>query len=29
MAIPMLIVAATWEVYVWPQILHSVSPWAS
>jgi Stage II sporulation protein M len=28
MAIPMLIVAATWEVYVWPQILQSVSPWA-
>jgi Stage II sporulation protein M len=26
MAIPMLIVAATWEVYVWPQILHAVSP---
>jgi hypothetical protein len=24
-AIPMLIVAATWEVYVWPQILHSVA----
>jgi uncharacterized membrane protein SpoIIM required for sporulation len=29
MAIPMLIVAATWEVYVWPMILQSVSPWAS
>src|SRR3954447_6540537 len=26
MAIPMLIVAATWEVYVWPHILHSVAP---
>jgi hypothetical protein len=26
MAIPMLIVAATWEVYVWPYILQSVSP---
>lgn len=26
-AIPMLIVAATWEVYVWPDILHTVSPW--
>src|SRR3954462_122249 len=26
MAIPMLIVAATWEVYVWPIILQSVSP---
>jgi hypothetical protein len=25
-AIPMLIVAATWEVYVWPQILAAVSP---
>jgi hypothetical protein len=23
----MLIVAATWEVYVWPHILHDVSPW--
>jgi hypothetical protein len=26
MAIPMLIVAATWEVYVWPYILQAVSP---
>jgi hypothetical protein len=26
MAIPMLVVAATWEVYVWPDILHAVSP---
>jgi hypothetical protein len=26
-AIPMLIVAATWEIYVWPQILAAVSPW--
>src|SRR5690349_13969304 len=25
MAIPMLVVAATWEVYVWPEILRSVS----
>jgi hypothetical protein len=25
-AIPMLIVAATWEVYVWPQILGAVAP---
>jgi Stage II sporulation protein M len=25
-AIPMLIVAATWEVYVWPDILRAVSP---
>ena len=25
-AVPMLIVAATWEVYVWPDILHAVSP---
>jgi Stage II sporulation protein M len=25
-AIPMLLVAATWEVYVWPNILHAVSP---
>jgi Stage II sporulation protein M len=25
-AIPMLIVAATWEVYVWPYILQAVSP---
>jgi hypothetical protein len=29
MAIPMLIVAATWEVYVWPHILAAVSPWGS
>jgi hypothetical protein len=29
MAIPMLIVAATWEVYVWPEILRAVSPWGS
>jgi hypothetical protein len=28
-AIPMLIVAATWEVFVWPQILAAVSPWGS
>jgi uncharacterized membrane protein SpoIIM required for sporulation len=27
MAIPMLVVAATWEVYVWPYILRAVSPW--
>jgi hypothetical protein len=27
MAVPMLIVAATWEVYVWPYILQAVSPW--
>ena len=26
-AIPMLIVAATWEVHVWPLILEAVSPW--
>ncbi len=26
MAIPMLVVAATWEVYVWPQILDAVAP---
>ena len=26
MAIPMLIVAGTWEVYVWPHILHAASP---
>src|SRR3954468_21800028 len=25
-AIPMLIVAATWEVYVWPHVLHAVAP---
>jgi hypothetical protein len=35
MAIPMLLVAATWEVYVWPHILHAVghpslhNPWIS
>jgi hypothetical protein len=29
MAIPMLIVAATWEVYVWPYILEAVSPWGA
>jgi hypothetical protein len=29
MAIPMLIVAATWEVYVWPYILQAVSPWGA
>jgi uncharacterized membrane protein SpoIIM required for sporulation len=28
-AIPMLIVAATWEVYVWPSILGAASPWGS
>jgi hypothetical protein len=28
-AIPMLIVAATWEVYVWPYILRAVSPWGA
>jgi hypothetical protein len=28
MAIPMLIVAATWEVYAWPYILDAVSPWS-
>jgi Stage II sporulation protein M len=27
MAIPMLVIAATWEVYVWPHILDAVSPW--
>jgi hypothetical protein len=27
MAIPMLIVAATWEVYVWPYLLQAISPW--
>ncbi|HET9119482.1 MAG TPA: stage II sporulation protein M [Solirubrobacterales bacterium] len=26
-AIPMLVVAATWEVYIWPDILSAVSPW--
>jgi Stage II sporulation protein M len=26
-AIPMLVVAATWEVYVWPHILEAASPW--
>jgi len=25
-AIPILVVSATWEVYVWPQILRAVSP---
>jgi uncharacterized membrane protein SpoIIM required for sporulation len=25
-AIPMLLVAATWEVYVWPHILFAVAP---
>jgi hypothetical protein len=25
-AIPMLLVAATWEVYVWPHIIHAVAP---
>jgi hypothetical protein len=29
MAIPMLIIAATWEVYVWPSLLAGVSPWGS
>jgi Stage II sporulation protein M len=29
MAVPMLIIAATWEVYVWPYILAAVSPWGS
>src|SRR5215210_71228 len=28
-AIPMLLVAATWEVYVWPYILQAVSPWGA
>jgi hypothetical protein len=28
-AIPMLIVAATWEVYVWPHIIAAVSPWGN
>jgi hypothetical protein len=28
MAIPMLLVSATWEVHVWPYILQSVSPFA-
>jgi hypothetical protein len=28
MAIPMLLVAATWEVHVWPYILQAVSPWS-
>jgi uncharacterized membrane protein SpoIIM required for sporulation len=27
LAIPMLIIAATWEVYVWPYILQAASPW--
>jgi hypothetical protein len=25
-AVPMLLVAATWEVHVWPYILQAVSP---
>jgi uncharacterized membrane protein SpoIIM required for sporulation len=25
-AIPVLVVAASWEAYVWPQILEAVSP---
>jgi hypothetical protein len=28
-AIPMLVIAATWEVYVWPYILQAVSPWGA
>jgi hypothetical protein len=28
-AIPMLIVAATWEIYVWPHLLQAASPWTS
>jgi Stage II sporulation protein M len=28
-AIPMLVLAATWEVYFWPQILAAVSPWGT
>jgi len=28
-AIPMLIVAATWEVYVWPHLLQAASPWGT
>jgi hypothetical protein len=27
-AIPMLVAAATWEVYVWPQLIEAVSPLA-
>jgi hypothetical protein len=27
LAIPMLLVAAVWEVHVWPYILEAVSPW--
>jgi hypothetical protein len=27
-ALPMLLVAATWEVHVWPYILQAVSPWS-
>ncbi len=27
LAIPMLLVAATWEVYVWPEIIQAASPW--
>jgi len=26
MAIPMLLIAATWEVHIWPYILHAVAP---
>jgi hypothetical protein len=29
MAIPMLLVAATWEVHLWPYILRAVSPWGA
>ena len=28
LAIPMLIVAATWEVHVWPLLLQAASPWS-
>jgi hypothetical protein len=27
-AIPMLVAAATWEIYAWPLLLESASPWA-
>ena len=27
-AIPTLVAAATWEIYVWPHILAAVSPYA-
>jgi hypothetical protein len=27
-ALPMLLVAATWEVHVWPYLLQAVSPWS-